>query len=156
MLLSKYAHNLYADFFEQCDFCDKSAFPAVQVYSRRGSWILTKILGVDGITFGSHVFVNPKFVIRDKQNLLRVPKELIAHELVHVIQYRKLGFWGFLRIYIKDFWTIFKAKDHWNLRSWFDSYREIPHEKEARRFAMKFNAWLRKSDSITREIMSPL
>ncbi len=142
MRLSDPAYKLFSDFFSDCELCEGAPFPNVQVYARRGSWLVTNLLMVDGITIGRHVFINPKLVSRDRRNLLTISKTLMAHELVHVIQYQRLGFWKFLSVYVRDFWKIFKKKKKWNLRSWFESYLEVPHEVEAREIASDFSRWL--------------
>jgi hypothetical protein len=142
MKLSPNTHQIFTDFFSECNFCEGLEFPKVQIYSRTGAKILTKIIAVDGITFGRHIFVNPKFVKVDKNGNLVIQKKLLAHELVHVMQYEKLGFWGFLRKYFKDFWRIFKNKEKWSFVTWFESYRDIPHEVEARHFASNFMEWI--------------
>lgn len=146
MNLSKNSHKLFAEFFEECDLCDTLEFPKVQVYSRRGSKILTRILMVEGITFGRHIFVQPKNVWRDEKNKLRIHQKLMAHELVHVLQYQQQGFFGFLRKYVSDFWRLFKQKEKWNLKSWFESYRDLPHEIEARKVASEFINWIENSE----------
>ena len=145
MRLSEPAHNIFARFFNDCELCESFEFPKVQVYVRRGSWVVTNILMVDGITIGRHVFVNPRLVSRDQNDLLRISKTLMAHEIVHVLQYQREGFRRFLTTYVLDFWKIFKRKKKWNLRTWFESYLEIPHEIEAREVASEFSQWLAKN-----------
>ncbi len=142
MRLSESATSLFTKFFEDCKRCEGFEPFEIQVYVRRGSKILTSILMVDGITIGRHIFVSPKLVSRDANDLLRISKTLIAHELVHVFQYRRLGFLKFLYVYVNDFWKIFRKKKKWNLKTWFDSYLEIPHEIEARDVASEFSVWL--------------
>jgi hypothetical protein len=146
MRLSEHAHKLFAAFFSAQKICDSNDFPDVRIYAKRGSWLLTNLIMVDGITFGRHIFINPKFVSRDVENRLLVSKKLLAHELVHVLQYQQEGVWGFLIDYAGDFLVIFRKKDKWSLRSWFESYQEIRHETEARNVAAKFTRWLRKTN----------
>ena len=148
MRLSENANNLFLDFFDECDRCDPAELPDVQIYAKRGSWLLTNLFFVDGITLGRHVFVNPKLARRDDENLLRVSKSLIVHELVHVMQYQRLGHWKFLRVYVSDFWVIFRRKKKWNPGAWFEAYLEIPHEIEAREVASEFSQWFELEKTI--------
>ncbi len=141
MKLSENSQNIFAVFFNECNYCGISEFSNVQIYSRRGSWLITNTLMVDGITFGRHIFVHPKFVWRDENKKLRIQEKLVAHELVHVLQYKNLGTFGFLKKYIADFWKIFKQKDKWNSKTWFEAYLELPHEVEARKVASDFVRW---------------
>lgn len=142
MKLSKDAHKLFAEFFCDSDLCRVQEFPDIQVYAKRGSWILTNLLLVDGITFGRTIFIRPKLTKRDKDSVLRVSKTLMAHEITHVLQYKREGLYKFLLNYFRDFWRIFRKKKQWNLRSVFESYKKIPHEVEARKVAVEFSNWL--------------
>ena len=151
MLLSENSIKLFEEFFGECDLCEDIEFPKTKVFARRGAWFLTNILLVDGITLGRHVFVNPKHIWRDRKKNLRIEQKLMAHEFVHVLQYARLGFLKFLWIYLRDFLRIFRKKEKWSLESWFESYREIPHEIEARKLADEFMVWNeeRQSESTT-------
>jgi len=54
---------------------------------------LIKLFGFDGITFGKHVFLSDKGYDN---------KELLAHETIHIEQYRRYGFLGFIGKYIAE------------------------------------------------------
>lgn len=73
--------------------------------------------GADATTLGRFVFVRPDAVGSTR---------LIAHELVHVRQWRSLGFAGFLRRYLSAYvgWRL-RRYPHWA------AYRRIPLEIEA-------------------------
>ncbi|MFV0388313.1 MAG: hypothetical protein ACK5NT_06135 [Pyrinomonadaceae bacterium] len=116
----------------------------VKIYARGGATVLTRILMVEGITLGNCVYLNPRFVTRKNDDLLRVSKTLIFHEFVHVWQYRKFGFFGFIKIYVRDFLRRFRAKRQWNFQSWFEAYSEIPFEIEARDLTKQFLSWHRQ------------
>ena len=143
MRLSGSAHKLYAEFFSECELCEVVEFPKIEVYVRRGSWLLTNTIMVDGITFGRHVFINPKLTSRTEDGLLTISKELIAHELVHVLQYRREGMWLFFWNYVSDFARAFRKKKKWNTQTWFETYLDLPHEREAREIASEFSGWVR-------------
>ncbi|NNE99785.1 MAG: DUF4157 domain-containing protein [Pyrinomonadaceae bacterium] len=147
MRLSENSNRLFKEFFDQCRLCEGFEFPDVNVFARRGAWLLTSILMVDGITLGANVFVHPKFTWRTPSDKLNIERKLMAHELAHVLQYKRLGFVRFLRDYIRDFWTIFSKKKKWSPRTWFESYLEIPHEIEARKLADEFIDWVDTPES---------
>ncbi|MCB1023296.1 MAG: DUF4157 domain-containing protein [Acidobacteria bacterium] len=147
MQLSRAAHKLFEDFFCQRGHCNRQDFPEIEIYAKRGSWLITNLIMVDGITFGRYVFVNPGLTERDEKRVLRVSKILIAHEMAHVLQYQRLGFSRFMKSYLSDFLRIFVKKDKWNLQTWFESYSEIPHEVEARRIASEFSVWLKTKET---------
>lgn len=56
--------------------------------------------GVSAITLGTTVFLRPD---RYRQAVAGGESELIAHELVHVEQWREYGAVGFLRRYLLDY-----------------------------------------------------
>ncbi len=147
MRLSEDARRKFSAFFETHEITRGISIPDVQIYARRGAWLVTTAIMVDGITLGRHIFINPRFVKRDAGNILRAPKDLIAHELVHVIQYQRHGFMRFLKLYVNDFWESFKKLERWTVRGWFESYLEIEHEEEARKIAAEFMRWTKNPES---------
>ncbi|MEZ5375476.1 MAG: hypothetical protein R2733_03130 [Acidimicrobiales bacterium] len=58
---------------------------------------------------------------------------LLAHELVHVRQWREQGTVGFAANYLRSF-----ATGWWQCRRWHEAYRNIPAEVEARAEASKW------------------
>ncbi|MFZ4515524.1 MAG: eCIS core domain-containing protein [Acidimicrobiia bacterium] len=76
---------------------------------------------VRAITFGRWVVVRAGNE-RDEQ--------LLAHELVHVMQWERLGWWRFLRVYLGAYWLGRRnGLAHW------DAYAAIPLEVQARALA---------------------
>jgi hypothetical protein len=68
MKLSRETHRKFENFLREY-FADESlVLPEIQIYCRRGSRVFTKILTVDGITFGRHIFIKPKYLRRDENN----------------------------------------------------------------------------------------
>ena len=64
--------------------------------------------------------------------------ELLAHELVHAAQYRRLGFWPFLRVYLTDY-----ARNLKRLRHHGRAYLAIGLEVEAFTAAAQWAARLK-------------
>lgn len=76
--------------------------------------------GFAGITLGNFIFLKNKVSTKGDSQLL-------AHELVHVRQWRELGSIGFLTKYLASFFHHIKQS-----RSWMTAYRAIELEVEAR------------------------
>ncbi|MDP3445181.1 MAG: hypothetical protein Q8T08_20160 [Ignavibacteria bacterium] len=80
---------------------------------------LPRLMKVRAVTLGRHVF----YAIDSKM----ITNRLRAHEMVHIEQYKKIGFFLFLYRYFKEY--IFlrgKGYEH------FNAYLNISFEKEAR------------------------
>lgn len=148
MRLSKKSHGLFTQFFESEGLCGSGELPDVRIYARTGARLLTGFLLVDGITFGRTIFVSPRFVGRNTSGLLVISKQLLAHEIVHVLQYGEQGFASFFRQYVGDFWKEFRKKKRWSAKSWYEAYRTVPHEVEAREYAMKFRIWYKSKGPV--------
>ncbi len=74
-----------------------------------------------GITLGRFVFVTPGYDNADGAS------SLLAHELVHVEQWKRLGTLGFLRQYLSSYVSGLRAG-----LSPHQAYRAIPLERQAR------------------------
>jgi len=64
---------------------------------------VTRTLKIGASTFGRRVLVSPALARRDASQRLIVPGWLVAHEAVHVLQYERAGFVGFLVSYLKGY-----------------------------------------------------
>lgn len=141
MKLTPEAHKLAQDYFRFFFEDEEIELPELQIYTRRGAKIVTKILSVHGITIGRHIFIKPDLTCRDSEARLCLSKNLLIHEATHTLQYRKLGFFGFLYRYFKSYFVILNAKKKWDIYSRMDAYLEIPYEIEARKTAAEFADW---------------
>ena len=142
MRLSKDSFKRLEEFTNDFFRTEFEKLPDVKIYAKRGAGFLTRTLNVHGITFGSYVFLKPSLVWQNEHKQICAPKWLIAHELAHVLQYRKLGTIKFFYTYFKSFWTALKRKKKWDFDARFEAYMEIPHEIEARRFESAYLKWL--------------
>ena len=80
------------------------------------------------ITLGQRILVRPGVFEGDREVLL----DLLAHELAHVAQWRRLGPVGFLVRYLTDYGRLrFRGVGH------ADAYLGIPAEEEARETASR-------------------
>jgi hypothetical protein len=94
--------------------------------------------GTAGITLGCLVIVSKAAAGSDGLN------KLLAHELVHVDQWRRAGTIGFLSRYLSSYVRLrLRGYGHWA------SYRRIPFEVEAR-WATRNGRWMELFDEADR------
>ena len=98
---------------------------AVRVHRGRGARLLTRLLGASGVALGRRLFFSAEGARRlDGRGASGVG--LAAHEVVHVLQYRRHGFVGMLARYA---WDYLRGR-----RAWVGhhaAYRGIGFEREA-------------------------
>lgn len=146
MKLAENSHQKLQTFFREILADENFCLPAVNFYAGKFSGVFTLILRVHGITFGKRIFVTPDLIARDSENRRKMPIELAAHEIVHVLQYRNEGFVGFFYQYLRSYWRNLRKKKKWNFRSRHEAYLEIPFEREAREIAARFVVWNRDGE----------
>ena len=144
MKLARSSHQRLETFFRE--YLNDAAFqlPVIYFYVGRFAGILTRLISVHGITFGSRIFIKPALLSLNQNNLSKLPEDLIAHEIAHVLQYRQEGFINFFYKYLTSFWRNLRKKKNWDAYSRHESYLEIPFEIEARAVAAEFIEWNRK------------
>jgi hypothetical protein len=121
--------------------------PAIYFYTGRFSQLITTILNIQGITIGRNVFVKPKFVTLLENKNYKIHVELAAHEIAHVLQFEREGFFRFLFKYLKSFAVNLKQKGNLKSVSRQEAYWEIPFEIQARDIAAKFVKWNKDTQS---------
>ena len=94
--------------------------PAEIARRARVQRVLLLTPGIQGMTLGRLILV-----LRDNERSGR--RRLLAHELVHVEQYARLGILPFLWRYVREY-----ALNLWRLRCHRRSYEAISFEAEAR------------------------
>lgn len=141
MKLSANSHRQLEEFFREYFGDDNLRLPEIQIYARRGSRLVTKLLAVDGIAFGRHIFITPRCLRRAPDDRLCAPRELIAHEIAHTLQYQRHGAFKFFYLYLKGYFAALRQKENWNFQARMKAYMEIPHEVEARAIAAKYVNW---------------
>ncbi len=128
-------------FFREILSDDSFRLPKINFYSGKFSVLLTTALRIHGITVGRNVFISPDFVSLTDENFKKIRVELAAHEIAHVIQYRREGFIKFFYKYFRDYLRNLSVKKIWNAASRHEAYLEIPFEIEARALAAEFVVW---------------
>lgn len=142
MKLARSTHQLLEEFFREYFADEKIELPPINLFARRGAKVMTKLLKIHGITFGSRILITPELLFRNDRKLLCVDKQLLAHEATHVLQYRRQGFFRFFYTYLKSYWKELRARKRWDFAARYEAYRAIPQEIEAREAAAAFMEWL--------------
>lgn len=142
MKLSREVHSEIQTFFRLYFNDENLVLPDCDIFVRRGAWIFSKLFAINGITIGKRVFIKPALVKRSSDNRLMISKNLLVHELTHVMQYRRRGFFGFLTKYFGDYFSNLKREKDKSFDSRMNAYLNIPDEIEARDSADKFVEWL--------------
>jgi len=127
----------YREHLNDADF----RLPAINFYVGIFTKILTNLISVHGITFGKRIFIAPKHLSLNQNNFLKLPEDLIAHEITHTLQYRREGFVKFFYKYLLSYRRNLCAKKKWNAAARQEAYLEIPYEIEARATAARFVEW---------------
>ena len=144
MKLADTSHQRLEAFFRE--YLDDASFrlPAINLYTGKFTSILTNAISVHGITLGKRIFITPTLLSFNRNNFLKLPEDLIAHEITHAIQYRREGFVRFFHQYLTNYWRNLRAKKKWDAAARHEAYLEIPFEVEARRAAARFVEWNRE------------
>lgn len=138
MNLSESSVQKLENFFREYLADESFALPKIHFYTGRVSAIFTRLIKVHGITVGRHIFILPALLKPNSSNLPKLPENLVAHEIAHVLQYRRDGFFVFLYRYTRDYYRNLsreKVKDE-DARA--RAYLNIPYEIEAREIAAEF------------------
>ena len=148
MKLAKSSHQKLETFFRE--YLDDESFrlPVINFYVGKFTQIFTSIIKVHGITFGRRIYIMPSFVALNRREQLKLPENLVAHEITHTLQYEREGFFVFFYKYLKSFSGNLRKKQGWDIDARQEAYLEIPFEIEAREVAEKFVEWNRKSEKV--------
>jgi hypothetical protein len=141
MKLAAASHRKLELFFREYLDDENLRLPKTHFYVGGFTKTLTKIISVHGITIGRRVFIKPTLLSLNRNNLPKLPEDLIAHEITHVLQYRREGFLKFFYKYLTSYWRNLRAKKKWDAVSRHKAYLEIPYEIEARQAAARFVEW---------------
>ena len=141
MKLAAAPHQQLEAFFRQYLRDENFRLPVIYFYAGRLTRLLTALIGVQGITFGRHIFILPRLVSSNRDHQRQLPADLAAHEIAHVLQYRREGYIKFLYKYLADYrrnLRKFEKRDAFTRQT---AYLEISFEIEARAVAAKFIEW---------------
>ena len=141
MKLSEKSHQKIEAFFRDCLEDESFKLPEIEFYGGKFTRFLTSKLKIEGITIGKRIFIFPEQFWRSESNLLRLGERLVVHEIAHVLQYRREGFFGFLYKYLRDYWRNLRKLKKWDAFSRAAAYFEISFEREAREMERKYREW---------------
>jgi hypothetical protein len=144
MKLAEKSHRKIEDFFRE--YLDDETFRLPEIFFYGGTFThyLTSFLKIEGITIGRRIYIFPPNFWLSESRKLRLDEELVVHEIAHVLQYRREGFFWFLWLYLRSYWSNLRKKKSWDLAARAEAYFEIPFEVEARRTASNFTFWSKK------------
>ena len=86
----------------------------------------------------------PNLITLTAKKYKKLPEDLVVHEIMHVIQYKKEGFFKFLYVYLRDYSINLRKQKKWDADSRRQAYLKIPFEIEARDAAINFLEWNEK------------
>ncbi len=141
MKLAATSHRKLELFFREYLNNENFQLPVIHFYVGTFTGFFTAFISVHGITFGRRIFITPKFLSLNQNSLLKLPEELVAHEIAHALQYKREGFVRFFHKYLTSFWRNLKKKEKWDRYSRQEAYLDIPFEIEARAAAASFVEW---------------
>ena len=141
MKLSERSHRKIEDFFRQELKNENFILPEILFYGGKFTHLLTRMMKIEGITIGKRIFIFPENFWRSESDKLRLDESLTVHEIAHVLQYKREGFFKFLLIYFRDYWRNLRKMKKYDSFSRSMAYFEIPFEREAREMEQKFRQW---------------
>jgi hypothetical protein len=144
MRLSEKSHRKIEEFFREYLADDGFRLPEIHFYGGRFARFLTSRLKIEGITIGKRIYILPDYFWVSENRKLRLDEELVVHEIAHVLQYRREGFFKFLWQYRKSYHANLRKKKRRDSYAKTEAYFEIPFEIEARQAASEFAAWSKK------------
>ncbi len=141
MKLSEKSRRKIEEFFREQLADDCFRLPEIYFYGGKFTHFLTSRLQIEGITIGRRIYIFPGNFRLCENRKLWLDEELVVHEIAHVLQYRREGFFKFLWLYQKSYYANLRKKKTRDMFARADAYLEIPFEIEARQIASKFAVW---------------
>ncbi|HEX8473755.1 MAG TPA: hypothetical protein VF666_06950 [Pyrinomonadaceae bacterium] len=142
MRLSPETHRHIEEFL-RVHFSDAQLkLPRIKIYGGKFGRFITTHLKIGAITIGSRIVVSPKLVGRDALGRVTLPGWLLAHECVHVMQYKHAGLIGFFVAYLREYFKTLRVSGKLDAAARNDAYRAIRHEREAREAEDEYARWL--------------
>ena len=144
MKLSEGSQRKIEEFFREYLNNEDFRLPEIRFYGGKFTHYLTSALKIEGITIGRRIYIFPQNFRLCSKRKLWLDEELVVHEITHVLQYSREGFFRFLRLYVKSYYANLRKKEKRDLYAKAEAYLEIPFEIEARQTASNFAAWSKK------------
>ncbi len=141
MKLSERSKRKLEEFFREYFDDPQINLPTIHVHCGKFAGIVTRVLKIHGITIGKHILVFPGVVYPNSESNSAISENLLSHEITHVLQYQRQGFFGFLLKYFAGYLRNLRTKKKWDFQTRMTAYYEIPHEIEARECADAYEKW---------------
>jgi hypothetical protein len=141
MKLSENSRKKIEEFFREHLADESFRLPEIYFYGGKLTHLLTSGLKIEGITIGKRIYIFPGNFWKCENGKLRLDEKLVVHEITHVLQYRREGFFKFLWLYQQSYYANLKKKKTRDPFARSEAYFEIPFEIEARQIASKFAVW---------------
>lgn len=132
MRLSAETHQRIEAFFREHAGDAGLILPPIKIHAGWFANLLTRLIGINGITFGRHVFIRSWLVGSDARGRATIDALLLVHEAAHVLQYERGGYARFFRSYLRDYWRALRAGGRWDWDGRNAAYLAIAEECEAR------------------------
>ena len=145
MKLADESRQMFELFFRELLGDEDFRLPVIYFYAGKFSKLLTVSFKIHGITIGKNIFIKPTLILSN-DILSKINAELAAHEISHVLQYRREGFIKFLFKYFQSYRRNLKGKSKFDSFLRHEAYMNIPYEIEAREIAARFVVWKRDFD----------
>ncbi|HEX8175296.1 MAG TPA: DUF4157 domain-containing protein [Pyrinomonadaceae bacterium] len=140
MKLAARSHEHLENFLREFYQDSTLRLPAVYFYTGTLVRLVTHALNVSAITFGQHVLISPELVNADSHGRQSVPGWLVAHEAVHVLQYKREGYIRFLMHYLFGYWRALRESGKWDRAARLRAYLAIAEEREAQEVERAYQA----------------
>ncbi len=141
MKLSEKSHKKIEEFFREYLNNEDFRLPEIRFYGGKFTHYLTSVLKIEGLAVGRRIYIFPENFRVSENRRLWLDEELVVHEITHVLQYGREGFFRFLRLYVKSYYANLRKTERRDVSARTQAYLEIPFEIEARRTASSFAAW---------------
>jgi hypothetical protein len=140
MRLARESHQRLEAFFRE-HLCDQELLlPPVYVYRGRVARRLTRWLRTGAITFGRRILFSPDWV-SNEEGIQAVPGWLMAHEVMHVLQYEREGVLRFIFNYVRGFWRALRERGKWDSQARVAAYLAIAEERAALEVEHAYKSW---------------
>jgi hypothetical protein len=138
--LSARSHEHLENFLREFYQDPTLRLPAVYFHTGALVRLVTRAINVSAITFGQHVLISPELVEADSRGRQRVPGWLVAHEAVHVLQYKREGYVRFLVHYLCGYWRALRESGKWDRAGRMRAYLSIAEERAAQEVERAYQA----------------
>jgi len=139
--------HLHLEKFLREHFANPSLrLPPLTVYCGKWAGLVTRLIGVAAITLGRFIIVTPRLTTRDAAGRRSLPGWLMAHEAVHVIQYRRAGAARFLIEYFGGYCRSLREGRSVNAAGRMRAYLSLAEECDARAAEVAYGVWLARTE----------